>query len=122
MATPDPAFEEILGLVKQLTPEQKLRLIEEIMPDLEQPLQRAAEGEKSLRSLDGLWKDFGIRIRAEEIDFVTFHGDGSWSTTAESISLHCLSGTIPAARLSITTPRCLGPTRAVGSSPLEPRT
>src|SRR5919204_5254525 len=68
MATEDPTFEQVLSLVKQLTPGQKLRLIEAIMPDLEEPLQRAAEEEKPLRSLYGLWKDFGVSIGAAEID------------------------------------------------------
>jgi hypothetical protein len=68
MATQEPAFEEILSLAEQLTPGQKLRLIEAIMPDLEEPLQRDEEGEKSLRFLYGLWKDVGISISAEEID------------------------------------------------------
>jgi hypothetical protein len=68
MATQGPTFEEVLSLVKQLTPGQKLRLIEAIAPDLEEPLHRAEEGEKPLRSLYGLWKDFGVSISAEEID------------------------------------------------------
>ncbi len=68
MATQEPTFEEVLILAKHLTPGQKLRLIEAIVPDLEEPLQRAEEGEKPLRSLYGLWKDFGVSISAEEID------------------------------------------------------
>jgi hypothetical protein len=68
MATQEPTFEEVLSLAKHLTPGQKLRLIEAIVPDLEEPLQRAEEGEKPLRSLYGLWKDFGVSISAEEID------------------------------------------------------
>ena len=68
MATQEPTFEQVLRLVKQLTPGQKLRLIEAIMPDLAEPLQRAEGGEKPLRSLYGLWKDFGINIGAEEVD------------------------------------------------------
>ena len=51
MATQDSIFEEVLSLVRQLTPGQKLRLIEAIVPDLEEPLQRAEEGAKPLRSL-----------------------------------------------------------------------
>jgi hypothetical protein len=70
MATQDSIFEEVLSLVKQLTPGQKLRLNEAIVPDLEEPLQRAEEGEKPLRSLYGLWKDFGVSISAEEMDEV----------------------------------------------------
>jgi hypothetical protein len=38
------------------------------MPDLEEPLQRAEEEEKPLRSLYGLWKGFGVSISAAEID------------------------------------------------------
>jgi len=68
MATQAPTFAQVLRLVKQLTPGQKLRLIEAIMPDLAEPLQRAEGGEKPLRSLHGLWKDFGINLSAEEID------------------------------------------------------
>ena len=68
MTTQDPIFEEVLSRVRQLTPGQTLRLIEAIVPDLEEPLQRAEEGEKLLRSLYGLWKDFGVSISAEEID------------------------------------------------------
>ena len=68
MATQDPIFEEVLSLVRQLTPGQKLRLIEAIVPDLEEPLQRAEEGAKPLRSLYGLWQDFGVSLSAEEID------------------------------------------------------
>jgi hypothetical protein len=68
MATQDSIFEKVLSLVRQLTPGQKLRLIEAIVPDLEEPLQRAEEGVKPLRSLYGLWKDFGVSLSAEEID------------------------------------------------------
>jgi hypothetical protein len=68
MATEEPTFEAILNLAKRLTASQKLRLIEAIVPDLEEPLQRAEEGEKPLRSLYGLWKDFGVSISAEDID------------------------------------------------------
>jgi hypothetical protein len=68
MATQGLTFEEVLSLVKQLTPGQKLRLIEAIVPDLEEPLQRAQEGERPLRSLYGLWKDFGVSMSAEEIN------------------------------------------------------
>jgi hypothetical protein len=68
MATQEPTFEDILNLAKQLTASQKLRLIEALVPDLQEPLQRAEEGEKPLRSLYGLWKDFGVSISAEDID------------------------------------------------------
>ena len=68
MATQERTFQEVLSIAKQLTPGQKLRLIGEIVLDLEEPLQRAEDGEKPLRSLYGLWKEFGVSISAEEID------------------------------------------------------
>jgi hypothetical protein len=68
MGTQGPTFEEVLSLIKQLTPGQKPRLIEAIVPDLEAPLQRAEKGEKPLRSLYGPWKAFGVSISAAEID------------------------------------------------------
>jgi hypothetical protein len=68
MASQDSISEQVLSLVRPLTPGQKLLLIEAIVPDLEEPLQRAEAGEKPLRSLHGLWKDFGVSISAEEID------------------------------------------------------
>jgi hypothetical protein len=51
MAAQEPTFEAVLSLAKQLTPGQKLRLIEAIVHDLEEPLQRAEDGEQSLRSM-----------------------------------------------------------------------
>ena len=68
MAIQEPTFEAVLSLVRQLTPGQKLYLIEAIVPDLEESLQRAEAGEKLRRSLYGLWKDCGMSIGAEEID------------------------------------------------------
>ncbi len=68
MAIQESTFEDVLSLAKQLTPGQKLRLIEAIIPDLEEPLQQAEEEQKPLRSLHGLWKDFGVSISAEDID------------------------------------------------------
>jgi hypothetical protein len=51
MVMQGPTYEEVLSLAKQLTPGQKLRLIEAIAPDLEESLQWAEEGEKPLCSL-----------------------------------------------------------------------
>jgi hypothetical protein len=50
MATQERTFKEVLSLAKQLTPGQKLCLIGEIVLDLEEPLQRAEDGERPLRS------------------------------------------------------------------------
>jgi len=68
MALQEPTFEDILQLVKQLTPGQKLRLIAAIAPDLEKLLRQAEGSQQRLQSLYGLWKDFGVDISAEEID------------------------------------------------------
>jgi hypothetical protein len=68
MATPEPSFEEVLDLAKQLPPRQKLRLIEAIVPDLAASLAEAEEKAKPLRSLYGLWKDLGVDLSAEDID------------------------------------------------------
>ena len=68
MALQEPTFEDVLQLAKQLTPGQKLRLIEAIAPDLEEPLRQAEGSQQPLQSLYGLWKDLGVDISAEEID------------------------------------------------------
>lgn len=68
MATREPIFEDVLDRVKQLTPGQKLRLIEAVIPDLAEPLLRAEEAQKPLRSLYGLWKDLRVSLSAEDID------------------------------------------------------
>ena len=68
MATQEPTFDAVLDLVKQLTPGQKLRLIEAVIPDLEEPLRLAEEAPKPLRSLYGLWKDLNLDVSAEDID------------------------------------------------------
>ena len=68
MTTSDPTFEDVLGLAKQLTPVQKLRLIEAIVPDLAGPLNQVGEEQRPLRSLYGLWKDLNFDVSAEDID------------------------------------------------------
>jgi hypothetical protein len=60
MASQDPIFEEVLSLVRQFTPGQKLRLIEAIVPDLEEPLQRAEEREATpftISLVEGCWHE-----------------------------------------------------------------
>ena len=61
MATQERTFKEVLSLAKQLTPGQKLRLIGEIVLDLEEPLQRAEDGEKAapflIRVVEGFWRE-----------------------------------------------------------------
>ncbi len=70
VAIQEPTFEDILQLVKQLTPGQKLRLIGAIAPDLEEPLRHAEGDPQPLKSLYGLWKDFGIDLSSKDIDEV----------------------------------------------------
>ena len=56
-------LQQALALVRQLSPVDKARLIEQIVPDIERELQAArATPRKSLR---GLWR--GLDITAEEI-------------------------------------------------------
>lgn len=68
MALQEPTFEDVFELVKQLTPGQKLRLIAAITPDLEEHLRQVEGGSQSLKSLYGLWQDFGIDLNSEMID------------------------------------------------------
>ena len=55
--------EEALDLVKQLSPVDKTRLIERIVPDIERELKTARSAPR--KSLRGLWR--GLDITAEEI-------------------------------------------------------
>jgi hypothetical protein len=56
-------LEEALDLVKQLSPLDKARLIERIVPDIERELMAAQPTPR--KSLRGLWR--GLDITAEEI-------------------------------------------------------
>ena len=57
-------LEQALSLVRELSPVDKARLIERIVPDIEREL--AATQAKPRRSLRGLWK--GLDLTQEEID------------------------------------------------------
>lgn len=59
-------LEGVLKLAKQLSPLDKIRLIERIAPDIERDLTARSGGES--RSLLGLLKDLGAAPSAEEID------------------------------------------------------
>ena len=61
-------FEDVLQCPTQLTPGQKLRLLTAIAPNFEAPLRYAEGAQQLLQSLYGLWQDFGVEIRAEDID------------------------------------------------------
>ena len=56
-------LEEALDLVKQLSPVDKARLIERIVPDIERELQSARTTPR--KSLRGLWR--GLDITEQEI-------------------------------------------------------
>ena len=56
-------LEEALDLVKQLSPLDKVRLIERLVPDIERELKAARPTPR--KSLRGLWR--GLNITEEEI-------------------------------------------------------
>jgi hypothetical protein len=59
-------LEEALGLVKRLSPLDKARLIERIVPDIERELATAQSAPR--KSLWGLCADLGPAPSAEDID------------------------------------------------------
>jgi hypothetical protein len=59
-------FEQVVNLARRLSPLEKLRLIEHLVPDLKEPLQNPPPSHR--RSLRGLLK--GCSISAEDIDQV----------------------------------------------------
>ena len=68
MAQPDDAvtLEDVVKLAQQLSPVDKVRLIERVAPELERDL--AAHPGGASRSLLGLLKDLGPAPSDEEID------------------------------------------------------
>jgi hypothetical protein len=56
-------LEEVLASVRELSPVDKARLIERIVPDIERELKRARPTER--RSLRGLWR--GLEITEKDI-------------------------------------------------------
>ena len=61
-------LEQVLTLVKQLTPLEKVQLIESVMPDLKATLQTVSVGRRPLRSAYGICADLGPAPSAEDID------------------------------------------------------
>ena len=74
MKTENKTFEQAILLAKQLTPLEKIRLMEEIIPDVEASLvtMEVSESRKKppLRSVYGLCADLGDAPTAAEIDEV----------------------------------------------------
>lgn len=68
MDSSEPDLDRLLELARHLSPLEKLRLIEELAPDLEESLRDVAAGssERARRSLRGLLQ--GCDIGADEID------------------------------------------------------
>lgn len=63
---------DILPLAKQLTPLEKVRLIEEVVPDLEASLEAlsARRGRVSLQSAYGICADLGPAPSSEDLDAI----------------------------------------------------
>jgi hypothetical protein len=59
-------LDEVLNLAKKLSPRDKIRLIENMAPEIERDL--LSSQTKPLKSLWGLWADLGPAPSAEEID------------------------------------------------------
>ena len=55
----------VLDLLRQLPPRERLKVLAQALPEVEQELSKAPQ---PLRSLRGLWKDLDFDITAEEID------------------------------------------------------
>lgn len=61
-------LDEVLSLAKKLSARDKIRLIENMAPEIERDL--LSSQTKPLKSLWGLWADLGPAPSAEEIDEV----------------------------------------------------
>ena len=55
----------VLDLLRQLPPRERLRVIAQALPETERDL---SEPRRPLKSLRGLWKDLNFDLSAEEID------------------------------------------------------
>lgn len=64
MSANSPKLESVLTQVLELTPLEKVRLVEQVMATLERDL--LEQEKKPKRSLYGLWSD--VSISAEDID------------------------------------------------------
>jgi hypothetical protein len=76
------SLEQAIGIAKQLTPLEKVRLIEQIIPDLVTPLETLSQRPRSLKSAYGICADLGTAPSAEEIDDLLISRDGKIKTTS----------------------------------------
>jgi hypothetical protein len=60
------SLDEIVTLAENLSPIDKVRLVERVMSTLEQDL--SEQNNAPLPSLYGLWKDLGVSISEKDID------------------------------------------------------
>ena len=70
MESENVTLEQVLKLAKQLSPLEKVQLIEQVAPDLEAPLEAFSKGKRPLQSAYGICADLGPAPSAEEIDEV----------------------------------------------------
>jgi hypothetical protein len=63
MATPTP--NSVLEMLRKLPPRERLKVISQALPEIEQSLPEKNKPHKSMR---GLWKDLPPSVSAEEID------------------------------------------------------
>ncbi|MGC1377004.1 MAG: hypothetical protein WA821_12305 [Anaerolineales bacterium] len=63
MVTPTP--NSVLKMLRKLPPRERLKVIAQALPEIEQSL---AEKPQTLRSLCGPWKDLGPSVSEQDID------------------------------------------------------
>jgi hypothetical protein len=68
MADKTPTLDELIEYAKQLSPREKLRLVQEVLPGAE--ASPPAAGASALQSLAGSLSDLGPAPSAEDIDAV----------------------------------------------------
>jgi hypothetical protein len=63
-----PTLEEVMRLAKRLSPLEKIRLIEHIIPDLESEISKAKQERQTVRSVYGIMSHMGPAPTEEDID------------------------------------------------------
>jgi hypothetical protein len=61
----NPTPNSVLNMLRKLPPRERLKVIAQALPEIEQSLTETHQAYKSMR---GLWKDLQPSISAEEID------------------------------------------------------
>jgi len=60
-----PTSNSVLKMLRKLPPRERLKVISQTLPEIEQSLN---EKPQECRSLRGLWKDLGPSVSAQDID------------------------------------------------------